>query len=357
MGFIRKAALVIITPLLTASLLGIAVDFGLLRVAGQPDNVKKLISGSGIYNDIVRSALDQAAKSGGSDGALFSSPVVANAANKAFSPQFLQTSTNQAIDGIYRWLEGKTPTPDFKIDLTGAKTNFADYVGQAAEAGAAHLPRCDITALSSLSTSLSDPLNADCLPPYITPAEVGTQARSQILSAQGFMDNPTITASELKGSTPNQTIFTDQLKQLPVSYRLAKQTPYILITLSILLSAAIVFLYADRLKGLRHLGIIVLLVSLTLLALAAGLSTLSHRAIQPAISTNNSLIQADVQRLVNELVRSAEHTLEIFGVVYGLGGLAAIIAPSFIRRRAEKQPDLPGAGRKEKTPAKPATKE
>lgn len=355
----RKAALVIITPLLTASLFGIAVDFGLLRVAGQPDSVKNLISGSGIYNDIVKSALDQAAKSGGTDSALFSSPVVANAANKAFSPQFLQTSTNQAIDGIYRWLEGKTPTPDFKINLTGAKTNFAEYVGQAAEEGATRLPRCSITTLSSLSSSsLSDPLNADCLPPGITPAEVGAQARSQILNAQGFMDNPTITASDLKGSAPNQTIFTDQLKQLPVSYRLAKQTPYILILLSLLLSAAVVFLYADRLKGLRHAGIIVLLVGLVLLALAAGLSTISHRAIQPAINTNSSLIQADIQRLVNELVRSAEHTLEIFGAIYGIGGLAAIIAPPFIRRKAEKQPERFSAQpkAKEEISAKPAGK-
>ena len=84
--------------------------------------IKTTLYKSNVYQNIVPATLDLAAtKSGDSSANSLSDtidpktikqlePVVAS----AISPQFLQSTTEQVIDGLYAWLNGKTTEPSFE---------------------------------------------------------------------------------------------------------------------------------------------------------------------------------------------------------------------------------------------------
>ncbi len=245
MGFVRKVLLIIITPLLSVLLFATAIDFGILSVAGSPAPAKHFLADSGIYNGVISSALDQAQKSAGSSNQVaLDDQAVISAAKSVFTPQLLQQSTEQAIDGVFNWLNGKTAQPDFNIDLTSQKLSFAQKVGQFAQQHATTLPACTAVA------DTTDPLSATCLPRGVTPAQVGQQAQNDIITAQGFLNHPNITASDIKKSGTNQSVFaTGKLQSAPKKYQLVKKTPYIFAGLTLLTIVVIILLSTTRRKG------------------------------------------------------------------------------------------------------------
>ena len=143
MHIVRKLLLILITPVLSLLLFALALDVGVTRLLVHPKMVKQIVSDSGVYSTIIPSLLDQQGKQNSGSGDIsLTDPAVKSAATAAFSPQLLQTSTENIIDGVYHWLDGKVATPDFKIDLSSTKTTFANQVAQAAANRAITLPRC-----------------------------------------------------------------------------------------------------------------------------------------------------------------------------------------------------------------------
>jgi hypothetical protein len=337
MQFVRKALLVLVGTALPILLFATAFDFGVLHVVGSPTPVKKILSDSGIYNSVVSSALDQAKKSstGGSEVSL-TDPSIKKAAEDSFNPQVIQGSTEKVIDGVYDWLDGKTTQPDFNVDLSKVKTTFAQKVGQAAQTKAATLPAC------TTPPTTADPFAATCLPPGVTPAQVGEQAKNDVLSGQGFLEHPNITASSVKSSGNNQSVFDDKLKDTPKQYQRFKKTPLILAVLTVLAILAIIFLSVTRRRGLRHVGITMSVVGIFMLLFAWGLNRVAvHNAI-PKISMDNKVLQSNVQHLATDLVHSVDKNYWVFGAIYlGLGVLAILIATLLGRSGNNKKPSKP----------------
>lgn len=335
MQLIRKILLVLIIPLLPVFLFATAFDVGIVRVAGHPDGIKKILSDSGIYTTIVPAALDQAKQASGNNGGSvpLTNPDVQTAAKNTFTPQFVQQSTNQVIDGIYHWLDGKTAQPDFKIDLSGLKTSFAAQVGAAAEKRAASLPQC--TSRAQI-TSFQDPFNATCLPPGLTPATAGANASSALLNGQGFLENPVITADNVKSSN-SSPLFTTKLKSVPQNYRRAKATPIILSLLTLLLIAAIISLSSSRQRGLRRVGITLLAVGIFMLAFSWGLNYAINRKALPNIKLDNAVLSSDVKLLVTDISQAIDKNYWIFGGAYAAAGVLAIATPIVMNRRTGKK--------------------
>jgi hypothetical protein len=339
MQFVRKALLVLVGVAFPALLFATAFDFGVLHVVGSPTPVKKILSDSGIYNSVVGSALDQAKKSstGGSEVSL-TDPLIKKAAEDSFSPQVVQSSTEKVIDGIYDWLDGKTAQPDFNVDLANVKTTFAQKVGQAAQTKAATLPAC------TTPPTTTDPFTATCLPPGVTPAHVGEQAKNDVLGGQGFLEHPNITASSVKSEGSNQSVFDNKLKDTPKQYQRVKKTPFILATLTVAAILAIIFLSVTRRKGLRHVGVTMSVVGAFMLLFAWGLNRVAvHNAI-PKISMDNKVLQSNVQHLATDLVHSVDKNYWVFGAIYlGLGVLAILIAMLLGRGGNNKKSSKPPA--------------
>jgi protein-S-isoprenylcysteine O-methyltransferase Ste14 len=344
MNFARKALLVLLTPLLPILLFATAADFGLINVAGSPAPVKKLLKDSGIYNNVVNSALDQAQNSSNdSEGDIsLNDPAIKKAAAETFNPQVVQQSSEQVIDGVYNWLGGKSAQPDFNLDLTSQKATFAQKVGLAAKDRAATLPPC-----TSPPTS-SNPFSATCLPRGTTPEQVGIQTEQKILNAEGFLEHPNITVNNFKGEDSQQSVFEKKnVKNIPVQYQRVKKTPFILAILAILTTAAIIFLSTSRAKGLRHVGIILITTGLFMLVFAWVLNGAVTSNVIPKWKLDNKVLQEDVQKLAKEIVHNVSINYMIFGGIYSALGFGALVGPTIAGRKNKKEPP---AGNSEPNP-------
>ena len=349
MNFVRKFALVLITPIFSLLLFATAFDMGVLRVAGHPNNVKQILSDSGIYKTAVNSVLDQAKQvTDSSSGAAvsLSNPTVRSAANATITPQYVQQQTESVIDSVYAWLNGKTAQPDFSIDVANLKGKFASQVAAAVQQQAATLPRC--TDAASASAALNDPISATCLPAGVTPAAAASEAEGDLLNGQGFLDNTAINASSLKSKDSNQPVFSSgKLKDAPKQYQRLKKTPIILSVLALLTAVAIVFLNTSRRKGLRHVGVILLVIGLFMLLFAWGLGEAITKEV-PKIKLNDAVLQTDVQKVVTDVARQINHNYWIFGGLYSVLGILALGAAMLWPGKGQGgKDDLEGEGKSE----------
>lgn len=337
MGFVRKSLIVVLTPLLVVLLLGAALDYGFMHVAGNAKSVEKLLAGSGVYSGVINSALDQAQKAAGSANQVaLNNPAVKSAAEETFTPQVVRQYTEQAINGVYDWLNGKSAQPDFNIDLTQIKLSFAQKVGQAAEQRAAKLPAC------TAAPTTTDPLNVTCLPPGVTLTQIRVQATSDVLTAQGFLEHPQVTADSIKKTGANQSVFASgKAQNAPKQFQRAKKAPVILIILALLDIVAIIFLSTSRRKGFRRVGILLVVSGVLLLALAWGLNTVNSKVIAK-IQFDNKVLQSDTQKLATDIIHNVKRSYQNFGGIYAAAGVLAIGGSLMSGKRFKKDAG-PGA--------------
>jgi hypothetical protein len=333
MQFVRRSFLTIFGVALPLLLLATAFNFGVLRVIGSPEPVKKILSGSGIYNSVVGTALEQAkTTSTGTSEVSLNDLSIKKAAQESFSPQVVKDSSEKAVDGIYDWLDGKSPQPQFDIDLSNVKNDFAEKVGVAAKTKAATLPVC------TSAPATTDPFSATCVPPATTPEQIGEQAKNDVLNGQGFLEHPKITSDSFKSASGNHSLFEGKLKDAPKKYQLAKKIPYILAVLSILTMLAIVFLSTTRRKGLRRVGIIMALVGAFMLAFAWGLNRVVTQNITPKIVVENKVLQSNMRTLATDITHRVDKNYWIFGIAYAALGLILILTTLLIGRNSIKKP-------------------
>jgi hypothetical protein len=320
MQFMRRTLLVLFGALLLLLLFATAFDFGIYRVIGAPGPVKATLSDSGIYNSVVGSALDQAkTSSNGTSQVSLLDPAIKKAAEDSFSPQVVQTSSEEVIDGIYNWLNGKTSQPDFSVDLRSQKNDFAEKVGQAAKVKAATLPVCTSVPATT------DPFSATCLPPGVTPTQVGTQAKNDVLHGQGFLEHPNITADSIKSGSGHSVFASGKLKDAPKRYQLAKKTPYILMVLTILTILAIIFLSPTRRKGLRRVGFTLAFAGVSMLAFAWALNRVVAQNVIPQISLDNKVFESNVRILASDVTHSIDRNYWIFAIAYLSTGIVVLL--------------------------------
>ena len=352
MQFVRKFLLVLLVPLFTILLYTVAIDVGFARIGTQPAAIKHILVKSGIYSSVVPSLLDQAKQVSGSSGTVsLTDPVVRAAANQTFSPQLVQNDTEAVIDGTYDWLNGTTPLPDFQIDLSSAKSDFAANVAKQAEQHLQGLPACPASSAVNF-----DPLHTTCLPAGVTPASAAAVLQSTIANGKGFLDSPVITANSIKSGNNNQPIFANQLKQVPEKYRLAKKTPLVLGALVLILGLAILFLSSTRSAGLKRIGIPLLVVGLLLLAFAWGSNHVTTKFLVPKVKVNNVALQNSVRVLVVNIEQAIDKSYWWFGAGYTALGVTAISGSMYINRQRglRRQPAVATSHQSAPPPPPPA---
>jgi hypothetical protein len=342
MRFVRRVLLGLSVPILVCFLFGIAFSTGIAHTFSNPAPIKHIISDSGIYNSVLNSSLDQASPIiGGGVQIPFSDITLRKAATSTFPPQFIRQNTETVIDSIYKWLDDKTPLPDFYIDLSAQKIAFATSVAQSVQQQLASLPTC---TRASIPQNF-DALNTTCLPTGITPSTAAASLRSDILGGQGFLDNPIITADTIKADGSKQSIFADQLKDAPQYYRNIKAAPSVLAALSVLVTIAVVFLSRTRRSGVKKIGFILLISGIFLLLMAWSASHITTDRIAPKISFDANVVQSNVRAIFVDVVKSISKSWWYFGALYCALGLLTIIATIFGPKQSTNQPG-------QETPAK-----
>jgi uncharacterized protein YjeT (DUF2065 family) len=342
----------VLSPLFILLLFATAFDIGFVRTATHPATIKKLVAESGLYNINLHDTLQQTGTIRTSVGQFSATdPLVVDAANSSFSPAFLKQSANTIIDSIYRWLDGKTPQPDFSIDLSQQKQIFADKLSSDiySKYTLFNLQRCTSAQLAQQSEQGSsfNILDAQCLPPGTTPESIAAVVKQQLLSNQDFLKDSVINADNLNsfsgcsGSganckpSQNQTPFfqTKNAKQIPKKYQWAKKTPLILSVLTVLSGAGIVFLSKTWQKGLRHVGINLVVIGLIMLAFSWAFNRAVSTKAVPRIKVDNAVFQQDIRNLITDLSQQIDKNYWFFGGLYTVVGAGAISTVMFLHRK------------------------
>lgn len=334
MLIVKKIGLAILSPLFIFLLFATAFDIGFVRIAAHPENVKKLVAESGIYDSVVPNVLRQTGSISTSYGNIpVSDPAVQKAINASLPPGYIQQNTELAIDNIYQWLDGKIAQPNFKIDFTGAKTLFANNIADALQKRLNALPQCSLAqSRTILAAGNFDAYNATCLPAGASPAAIAEQAKAGIVSQQDFLKDTVVNASSVKGSNGQPLFAQPRVKDIPKQYQRLKKTPLILSALAILSGVGIVLLSSNWRKGLRHIGINLLVVGTIMLVFSWILNRTVDGSSVQKIQIGNAILQQDIRNLVVDVANQIDKNYWFFGGLYAALGLAALAAARFIKR-------------------------
>lgn len=333
MNIVRRVGLLLFGALLSASLWALAIDVSASKIVGNSTELKSLVAKSGIYNSVASGLLDQTkSQSGGYGDLTLTDPLVSKAAEDAFGPVLIQTNVEKFIDGTYAWLNGKTAQPSFEIDLTSAKSTFADGVATAAKQKAATLPTC---TTSSASSSF-DPFSATCLPKGTTADMAATQAKSTILYGNGFLDNPVIKASDVKDSNSGQNFF-EKNNKIPQYFQDSKKAPIALGVLALIFALIIMVQKDTRRKGIRSVSTTILGIGIVLLIFATLFDKSLNDSILKSIKIdNNAVLQSNIRTLVQDIFNKLSNSLYLIGGIYAGLGVAGILGTIFVGKGKTK---------------------
>lgn len=229
--------------------------------------INAVMEEKGIYSALTP-AIVSTAKNGAGQSATGQIPVkeqwVTDVANKAFPPETMKSLSQTLVNGTFDWLNGKTETPEFSIDLSQNKQLLATAVGEYVATRSASLPICNNQQL--LEIAAGGELNiytAPCRPAYISPESVGVTAKQQVLSDQNLIKDQTLRPETLKNSAGISPF--DQLKDAQSFFSNQLTIMIGLLALLSIVLALCIWLADDRARMLKRLSILVLVSSLSIL--------------------------------------------------------------------------------------------
>lgn len=365
MQFLKRFSRGLASTLLKFTLFGAAITASLVAVFASPVALKNSLAENNLYDGLVQNILsavenyDEPGESGAPADKQRSLDVLKSSATKAFTPEVLQTATEQGLDGIYRWLNGEVAQPDFRIDLSQAKANFITAAGVELENYVAGLPVCTTAQMRTLDPD-TDPFALVCRPPGLTAAAIKDQELTELANSDKFFPNPVITADNLAKNENGKNFF-EQAEGAQSFYKTVKALPWILLVLGVLSAAAVIFLNETKRKGAKSAGMSVLGVGIFLFFTTWLFGFLFGKAAEPGGMLGNS-INNDFRESLLALIRSLNdifnRTVLVYCLAYIALGAAVLTALHFTKPKEseDKKSDPETAKTKEPTEKPEPTK-
>jgi len=316
------------------ALFSFGLAFSVMQVLGMPAALKQALAQSGIYDVAASNWLHQAQQSaeGSSNTIPIDQPAVADVVNKAFPASSIQPQAEKAIDNMYDWLHGKTPTLRFSIDLQGNQSalvsNLTDYVKQHAAA----LPTCPA---GSPAVNV-DPFQATCLPAGITPDMVAQQAESQI-NQNNFAKQANVNANtpDASGQTAAQ-----RLSKVPNIYNAVQKSIYLTGVLALTCLLGVIFLSRPWRTGIRRVSISGLVIG-GLGALFAWLSVYATGKLASFV-TNSAGGTNTFQTSIADIVHTLAADIRAWWLGYSIGlivlGVIGLLSLKYLHMREAAKP-------------------
>ncbi|HYH36054.1 MAG TPA: hypothetical protein VD706_00975 [Candidatus Saccharimonadales bacterium] len=351
MSRVRKGFIYLLSLFLLATLLSTAVSTSGTQTLGKPKKVEQYLSESKLYDHFIAYTADQAEKTNGDTGqstsVSLSDTAVREAAHSAFPPQLIEQSVNKFIDSNYAWLEGKTATPEFRIDLSSQKQTFAQKVGDYVKMYTAGLPVC--ASAEAAVQQAEDPLAATCRPPALTPEAAGAQVTQRLSTTGDFLSNPIVTANSINPeANPQNEPYYQKFSHLPKLYRVGQLLPYVFAVLSLLLALAIIFISPERRRGVRRVGIVLLIAGIGLVVLKF-VADLAFRRVENRVFNDANVGQ--LQQSLTDFAHRLESAMVRIDLWFGLAFLllAAVIfgVLAATRQKDSKPEDTSPGGQSE----------
>ena len=348
MIWLRKFVLLLLSLALLIALVGGAVSTSSNIAFTHPDKLEAWLDQSHFYDHFINNAIDQAQKSAinssGAGQVSLSDPAVKAAAQTAFSPQLLKQDVNTILNSNYAWLQGKTSSPDFKINLTSVKQSFADAAGKAVETHLTGLPACTAAQLQQLAASSQnvqsvDPLSLPCLPPGVNPQTEAAQVSQDILNNDNFLSGHTvITASSINpnGSSQSKPYYV-KLSRAPTLYRASVALPWVYAVLAVISLLGVIFLAPTKRRGFRRFGVVLFEAGIILVAVKfAADQVLPHVETKVFNAANVGPLQQSLTNFIH-LVESQLTKVDLwFGIAYLVLAVIILVYLLATRNRTPK---------------------
>lgn len=351
MKWVRRILVYLLSIVLLVSLFGIALSTSVRVSLSHPSKIESWLDQSNLYTNVVSTITDQAQtaiENNVSGGTSISKPVVQEAAQAAFPQSLLKQDIQTFLNSNYAWLEGKTATPSFSINLSGAKQEFAMKVAQSSVAThLANLPTC--TAAQTLQLQSTNPLLLICRPVGISPQLEVDQISQQVASNGDFLGNPVITANTFgaKGQNGNRPYYA-KLSKLPKAYQITQQLPWILGIVAVVSTIGIIFWSRSKRAGLRRIGITLLTAGILLVidkvATDAGFNRLKDKAF-------NSLNNHQIQQSLTSFAHYVEAELVKIDLWFGIAYIAIAVLLLGVLLLTRNHRPKPGKGARPTAPS------
>lgn len=309
---------------ITLPVVVLASVFTLLLAA--PGPIKRSLAEAEVYQAFTETVAEELTGQAENDDSLAVPPAeIREAVDQAIATEPLQEQVEQALDATYDWLNGLTQRPEFTIDLSQSRENFANSVSAYAADRLESLPTC--SSLSQLENEVN-PLTAECLPPRFD-RQTAIEAYSQELLDSGeFLPEVKFSSSEIFSNFEDDT-----LASAPSTFQQLKQAGWISIVLSAILALLVFFLAPSRRLGARRIGLHLIVAGISL-----GILALFGWVFQDALisaSAGVSPLQASIIDTVDLLVEQALNIIAIGAGVYIFSG---VLLRFFLSRFFQEKP-------------------
>lgn len=342
MNIFRRLLLRIATHFLPITLFGAGLLLSMVLVFANPSLIKAAVKNSGLYNVVVGDVLLQNQTT--IANLPLNDPGITQAINSAFTPQILEQNGNAIIDGTYSWLQGKTTTPTFNVDLGSAKNAAAENVATYITNRFSALPVCSASQLRELQASgaINNPYSLTCRPSTLaTRVRVHDDVASSILNSTEFVKNTAVTASSVQDSK-GQPLY-QRLSFIPHLYQWIIKGVYLLSGFALLAIIGVIFLSATRRVGLSHVAWAGLWIggASAILALLAGFLSSHVTSAITKISGSNQVLQVKISDIVQTLVTDIRYWWLRIGIIEIVGAVCLLIGIRVIRTRVQPVIDPP----------------
>jgi hypothetical protein len=320
MSSTQKFGLGLLASFFTLCLFGVATMTALNRVFGTPATLKSSLASSGAYDTFATAIAKQAAQDGQDPGndVQLDNAAVQGVLNKVITPGKLQGYAEQVIDGTYGWLEGDTPTPNYRVDLSGLKQELGVAVSDSAVQRLSGLPVCTSAQLRQLNGQNNDPFTLPCRPPGLNLTAERQRLVSEITQSPDILEDTTLTADDTK-SESGQTPF-EKLGMLPTIFQWSRVAPWLLGAIALASSVGIVHLNDNKQTGRKMVAKSLLTTGLLLLV-SVGVSTfLIGKLKTDGQAADSQYLQEAMVSLVRSLAGAFNRVMLVFAVTYALLG-------------------------------------
>ena len=249
MKLFRRPLLFTATWLLrTLIFIGIPL-IGFIVYFGRADYLESTLKGAHAYDSFVPAVTESLGSvSKGDQSIPFTDPGVRQIISNGLPPQVLEDSTDKVINGVYDWLEGKTPEPKFKVDLTKNRDFISENISLYAFNRLTKQPLC------AVNPPQVNPFTATCLPANFSLDQERASFRQAI---NEVFPKTVFTANDLPKLSNGKSIVTTY-PNAPTYYKWLKLSPIFIVLVVGLLSLAIARLCRTRRLGFRLLGSVTL---------------------------------------------------------------------------------------------------
>ncbi len=270
----------------------------------RPTHIKKWLADSGVYNNAPAIVVDSMLKQ--EKASVLKDPAVQNIAKETFSPSFLQSTTEEVIDGTFLWLDQKATKPEFSVDLNQLNNTLSEKIRAYLKARYESLPPCTTppTVAPDLFTMTCKPKGAFDIDTALRAGEGKFLGSNEITSVNVLSgDN-----FRIGGGDQKQTI-QESFVEAPKVYKNLKLAQIVFGVIALLSALGVVFLSKQRLRGLRKVAI-TCLSSGVLFGVAIWAGQAGIKKAESKIALNDTPL---AQEIALKFVRSASRGIAMQG--------------------------------------------